>query len=378
MALRNYILFFGVAVIFLLAVIFVFLKAPKAGLELEGKILSEVSEIKIGFLAPLTGEASSYGIAAKKGFDLALQDLNNEIMGMRVKAIYEDGKCEGKEAVNGAQKLISIDGVIAIIGELCSSATLAVAPIANRNKVILISPASTSPEITKSGDFVFRTVPSDSMQGKFGAELVKDLGFNRLAILYSNEDYGIGFKNVLEKEFEKINGKVVASEAFERKASDFKSQLTKIKAKNPDSIYIISNDPRASSIILKQIKELGIESQLFGSEGLKSKDILESAGEAAEGLILSSVSFGNFEFFEKFREKYGEDPGPFSAQSYDALISLSKAIEKANSLNTEKIKNALYNVEFEGFSGKIKFDENGDISGNYEVFKVINGEFVPQ
>jgi branched-chain amino acid transport system substrate-binding protein len=335
-------------------------------------------EVRIGFIAPLSGEAATYGISARRGFDLALKDLNYSILGRNVRVFYEDGRCTGKEAVTGAQKLISVNKVILIIGELCSSATLAIAPLAEQNKVLLISPASTSPEITKAGDYIFRTVPSDALQGEFGAKLVERLGFKKLAILHSNEDYGIGFRNVLKNSFESLGREVVAIESFERGANDMKTQLTKIKEKQPDSIYIISNDPKAATIALKQIKELGISAQLFGSEGLKSKDIIEGAGGAAEGLILSSVTSGTPEFVEKFMEEYGEEPGPFSAQAYDALMAFSKALEKIGFFDREKVKNALYDIEFQGYSGHIDFDENGDVSGNYEVFKVINNEFVSQ
>jgi branched-chain amino acid transport system substrate-binding protein len=323
--------------------------------------------IKIGVMAPLTGDAASYGLGVQNGIEMAKEDL-----GLNIEIIYEDTQCEGREAVTAINKLISIDDVDAIIGELCSGATLAVAPIAEESRIPMISPASTSPDITNSGDYIFRTVPSDELQGGFGADLVKDLGFEKLAILYSNEDYGLGFNNVLE---EKFDGEVVASEPFERGANDLRAQITKIKNSGADAIYIISNSPDSAVAALVQIEQLGLKAQVFGSEGLKSDDISFGAGDASEGLIITSVSTGTEEFFQKHKRVYGIPPGPFASQGYDALQAISIALEGAK--NSEQIKNNLYDVSFNGVSGKIDFDENGDIKGSYELYKVRAGNFIP-
>ncbi|MCH7568301.1 MAG: penicillin-binding protein activator [Nanoarchaeota archaeon] len=323
--------------------------------------------VRIGFMAPLTGDAASYGESIKRGVELARKDsgLNN------IEITFEDSGCEPKGAVNSINKLISVNRVQAIVGEVCSGATLAAAPIAERNDVVLISSSSTSPKITEAGDYIFRTVPSDALQGNFGAQLVYEKGYRKLAILYSNEEYGLGFNNVLVDRFQ---GQVVTSEAFERGASDLRTQLTKIKNSGADSIYIISNSPDSSIAALKQIKELGLNIKLFGSEGLKSADILE-AGSAAEGLILTTVSSGTTDFAENHKRVYGEEPGPFAAQAYDAFMAVAKAIKQGAKTGAE-IKDALYDIEFNGASGRIEFDRNGDVSGNYNVFEVRGGKFV--
>ncbi len=325
--------------------------------------------IRIGVMIPLTGDAASYGLSVKDGIELAKKDL-----GSNLELIYEDSKCDGKEAVTAINKLISINKVQAIIGELCSGATLPAAPIANEQKVVMISPASTSPKITEAGDFIFRTVPSDALQGDFGAALVAKKGFKKLAILYSNEEYGVGFNEVLVKSFVLKGGLVVASEAFERTSVDLRTQLTKIKNAKPDSIYIISNSPDSAVAALKQIKELKINATIFGSEGLKSDDIIKGAGNSAEGLILTSVSSGTTGFIQRHNEVYTKDPGPFAAQGYDAFQALHLAIQ-AGAKTGEEIKNKIYATEFDGASGKIKFDENGEITGNYDIYIVKDGKF---
>jgi len=329
--------------------------------------VSDDGIIRLGFMAPLTGDAASYGQSARKGVELALKDSGLED---RVILKFEDSGCEGKGAVNAINKLISVDKVVAIIGEMCSGATLAAAPIAEQNGVVLISGASTSPEITNSGDFIFRTIPSDALQGTFGANLVYDQGAKRLGILYSNEEYGAGFNNVLE---DKFRGQVVASEAFERGALDLRAQLTKIKNANPDAIYIISNSPDSAVAALTQIKELGIDVTIYGSEGLKGPEV--SGLSAANGLILTSVSSGSESFMESHKTEYGTDPGQFSAQSYDAFMAIANTI-KQGARTGDEIKNALYNINFRGVSGDIDFDSMGDISGNYDIFEVKSGQFV--
>ncbi len=327
--------------------------------------------VVIGVMAPLSGDAASYGLSILKGAQLAVKEANLP----NVKLVVEDSKCEAKEAVTVINKLISVDGVQAIIGEVCSGATLAAAPIAEQHNVVMISASSTSPEISKQ-KWVFRTVPSDALQGAFGARLVKERGFSRLAVLYPNEDYGVGFNAVLEEEFPKQQGKVVASEAFDRGTVDLRTQLTKIKAAKPDAIYLISNSPDSAVAALKQIKEMGINAAVFGSEGLKSDDILTGAGNAAEGMILTSVSGGTIGFITKHQAQYNSEPGPFAAQGYDAYKALALAIQQGARTGPE-IREKLLQLQFTGASGAIDFDDNGDVSGNYDTLVVREGKFMP-
>ena len=334
---------------------------------------SEVDEkkvVKVGFMGPLSGDAASYGLSIKKGVDMAKKELNVE----GINLIYEDSRCEGKEAVTAINKLISVDGVSVIIGEVCSGATLASAPIANQNNVVLISAASTSPKISEAGDYIYRTVPSDALQGNFSANLVYRKGHRKLAILYSNEEYGLGFSNVLRDSFKKAQGRVVATETFERGSTDLRTQLTKIKSAEPDTIFLISNSPDAAVAILRQIKELKIDVTVYGSEGVKNDAIIKGAGEAAEGLVVTSVSSGTTAFTGNHKDAYGEGPGPFAAQGFDAFKAVALAIENGASSGKE-IMEKLRSIAFDGASGHIKFDENGDISGNYDIYIVKDGVF---
>ncbi len=341
---------------------------PEEGIEQQEKI-------KIGVMVPLTGDAASYGESVKKGVELAKKQFKAE----NVELVYEDSKCDGTQSVSSINKLISIDKVVAIIGELCSDATLPAAPIAEQNKVVMISPASTAPNLTQAGDYIFRTVPSDASQGTFGAKLVAAKEYKKLAVLYVNNDYGVGFNDVLKKEFPKmgVDTEVVASEAVEKQAVDVKAQLTKIKGSKPDALYIISNSPETAVAALKQAKELGLNVALFGSEGLKNDVIIKGAEGAADGLIVTSVSTGSIGFVQAHNSTYSENPGPFSAQAYDAFQALHITI--SNGAKTgEEIKSNLTGMSFQGVSGMIEFDKNGDVSGNYSVFVVKDGAFAAE
>lgn len=323
---------------------------------------------KIGVMLPTSGDVAEYGKGALGGVELAHKLINMD----NIELVLEDSQCDGKAAVNSINKLISVENVVAIIGELCSSATLAAAPVAEENHVVLISPASTSPKITEAGDYIFRTIPTDARQGVFAAELISDEGYDKLATLYPNEDYGKGFSEVIEKSFIEMGGKVVRSESFERGSTDVRSQLTKIKRSNPDVLFLISNSPDAAIAALRQIKELGITAALYGSEGLKADSIAQADG--AEGLVITSVNPGSTEFSDNHNAEFGRDPGPFAAQGYDAYMALAKAIEDGATTG-EEIKNKLYEISFTGVTGEVEFDENGDVGGSYDIYKVIDGQF---
>ncbi len=323
---------------------------------------------KIGVMLPTSGDVAEYGKGALGGVELAHKLINMD----NIELVLEDSQCDGKAAVNSINKLISVENVVAIIGELCSSATLAAAPVAEENHVVLVSPASTSPKITEAGDYIFRTIPTDARQGVFAAELISDEGYDKLATLYPNEDYGKGFSEVIEKSFIEMGGEVVRSESFERGSTDVRSQLTKIKKSNPDVLFLISNSPDAAIAALRQIKELGITAAIYGSEGLKADSIAQADG--AEGLIITSVNPGSIEFSDNHNAEFGRDPGPFAAQGYDAYMALAKAIEDGATTG-EEIKNKLYEMSFTGVTGEVEFDENGDVGGSYDIYKVIDGQF---
>ncbi len=334
-------------------------------------VVVEKKVIKIGFLAPLTGSDSQTIKTARLSTKLAIKEFNKE--GISVELIESESKCDAAGAVPGVNELIA-KGVVAIIGDFCSGATLAAAPIANKAHIPMISPSSTSPKITESGEYIFRTIPSDALQGKFVADLVTSKGLKNLAIMYGNEPYGIGLSNSIKTSFEALGGKV-QTEPFENGDIKFDAQLARIKTANPDSLMIIANDPTSATAALLAIHAASIKAQVFGSEAIKSPTILKDAGSAAEGLIVSSTSVGTPAFREKYKTYYQSDADDYASQAYDATTLLLAAIRNG-AYTGEAIKDAVSKMDIEGVSGHIKFDSNGDINGNYDVYTITNGKYV--
>jgi branched-chain amino acid transport system substrate-binding protein len=327
--------------------------------------------IKIGFMGPLSGEAVIYGESTKKAVELAVKEKKLA----NIELIFEDSKCEGKEAINAINKLIAIDGVSAIIGEFCPEATLAAAPTANQNSVVLISSGSGDMRISNAGEYIYRTIPPNTAQAKLTAQLMNDQGLTKIALLYSDEKYGIGLSDELTQEIEKQGGEIVARESFDQGDTDLEGQLSEIKDADPDAIYLATDSIDSAIAAINQIEKNNIKAALYGAEGVRSNEILDATKGAAEGLIITALDTGTTIFKETYKKEYDEIPGPFAAQSYDAFNALAMAIEDGARTGQE-IKDVLQKIEFNGASGHIVFDKNGDVPGNFDVLVVMNGKFI--
>lgn len=363
----------GLIVVVALAVVLIVMQTKK-----------DAKEIKIGAILPLTGDAALYGQNIKKGIDLAITDINQRggIHKKKITVIYEDSKANPTEGVSAFNQLVDIYGVPAIIGDAVSSVTLAISPIADKKKVIVISPLSSAPSITEAGDFIFRNVPSDLFGGRVAAYFaVKDQGWKSLAIIYINNDFGVGLKEIFSNLAESLGSKIVASEAFEQGSADFRAQLTKIKSKNPDAIFLVGY--REVPQILIQIKELGVKSYLIGTGLLEDPKIIDLAKQASEGIFFTQLQYSPDsheqnvrQFVDSFKNRYGYEADIIAAYGYDAMKVLAYAMEKSD-LSPEKIKEELYKVkDFKGVTGEISFDENGDVIQPMGVKIIKNGEFI--
>lgn len=336
--------------------------------------------IKIGTILDLSGPAVSDNLKVKKGIELALEEINSKggVDGRKIEISWEDDKCDAKEGTSAILKMMSLYKFPVIIGGSCSSVTLAIAPIAEENKIVLISPYSSNPQITNAGDYIFRTVPSDIFEANLEAEFAaKNLNLKKVGFLYVNNDYGKGLVDVFSSRFEELDGQVLIEEPYALDASDFRTHLIKIKDKNPDLIYIAGYQ-QALINILKQIKELGITTQLMANSLMDDPQIVKEVGDSAEGIIVGSVFVDpTEEFRSKFQNMYGEKGGTLEADGYDTLNMIARAIEKG-SYKSEGIKNALYDLEYDGALGHLTFDKNGDIIWPKIIMKILkNGQFVP-
>ena len=350
------------------------------GVKLFGTKEEKISEpIKIGVILPLSVKAANLGENAKQAIDLAMIEINKTTP--KIEVIYGDDRCDPKEAVSVYQ-LFKQQNVKFIIGPICSPGTLAVAPLAERDGVVLITTGSAAETISQAGDFIFRNhITMSQKTGKLAQ--VAALKFNSVATIYdqANDAYLAG-NNIVVDEFNKQSKVVAVTEGFGKDATDFRTQLTKIKIKQPEAIYIGALMPQAA-IIVNQMKELGISSQIISEDGFAvDNKFLEAIGKSSEGIIFATTDFNrentNQIFWDLYAQQFGRNPDIFAAQSYDTAMILVKIIrENCNSGNSVCVKNSLYKIQdYPGVSGKTSFDQNGDVKKSVVLKTIKNGQFV--
>lgn len=333
---------------------------------------------------PLTGELATYGEPVKRGMEFASGEINNAggINGKSLKLIFEDDLGDPKTAVAAFNKLIDSEKVPIILGPLTSSASMATAPVAERRKVVQLSTIAGTIKLKYSGDYVFRVFASDELQAKAIVDkAINVFGSKRAAILYINNAYGQGIKEVAEKEYIGKGGKIIAIESFNEGDKDFRTQLIKIKNANPDLIFGLSYW-KEGALILVQAKELGIDTIFLGGDAWYGP-IGEVSGEATELLVFTNMAFGKEyryhpkmqQFIKAFHKKYSREADAYSATGYDAVYLAKNAIEKGG-YNADGIRKALYDTkDFVGALGKIIYDEYGDNVGvEFDLYVIKDGE----
>lgn len=344
---------------------------------------SQKGPINIGAILPLTGDAGFYGESIQKGINMAVDEINEKggINSRKINVIYEDSKASPMDGVTVFNRLINIHKVPVVIGDAVSSVTLAIAPIAEKNKVVVLSPLSSAPDITNAGDFIFRNVPSDLFGGKVAAYFaVRERGWRSLSILYINNSFGVGLKKVFSDEVTTLGGNIVASEAYEEASTDFRTQLTKIKAVNPDAIFLVGYQEVSQALI--QAVELGIKATFLGTGLLEDTKFVDMAKGSAEGVFFTQLQYATDSldpvtknFVDAFKKKYNSEPNIITAYGYDAMKVLSSAMMKG-SLSSKSIKEELYKTKsFKGVTGEISFDANGDVIQPMGIKVIKNGKF---
>lgn len=338
--------------------------------------------INIGFIGPLTGDIPVIGEGKRLMVELAAEEINSEggIDGKRVNVIYEDAYCKSKGGTDAANKLINVDRVNYILGGSCSPETLAAAPIAEENHVILMSDCSTSPDVTNAGDYIFRVIPSDAYQGKVAAEhAFNNLGVRKVAIMACLNEWCQGLQDVFTETFETLGGEIVEVQNFEPDSSDLRTELLKVKEANPDLVYI-PTFIQSSTAILKQMQELGMNKPVLGGDVWADNTLWQNVGQPSfKTQFLMPKSETPEDLNANFKARFGQDKEiTFCAlQAYDVMKIYAKVISEVGD-NPEAVKNALYNMpEYQGASGPIEFDQNGDVKkAVYSIMEVQNGEAI--
>ncbi len=340
--------------------------------------------VKIGAVLVLTGPDARSGQNAKRGIDLAVNEINRvqRTRGKRMGVIFEDDQGEPQKAVSAVRKLIDVDRVSAIIGPMWSTSVLAVAPIVNKERVVLLSPTASAPSITKAGDFVFRNTYSDLLEGVKDAEYAfAELGYRKAGIITVNLDAGVEIADVFCKRFEELGGKVVLRESYEAKTQDFRSLLAKLTGKNVDFVYLMGY--AEMGLLLKQAREMGIQAPFVSTIMFEISDVVKTAGSAAEGVTYSYPSYdpnlgGELvaAFSSSFTSMFGHPPDPEAAFAYDAAMILGKVMMESGQ-NTTAIRDALLRLhDYQGVTGITTFDANGDVIKPIGFKLVRNAKYV--
>jgi branched-chain amino acid transport system substrate-binding protein len=343
----------------------------------------EIEPLTIGAVLPLTGEAAHWGIPPRNAAELAIDEINaaGGIGGRKLKFLAEDDRCQPADGVSAFNKIMATANPPVIVGAVCSSVTLAIAALAESRKTVLISPASTSPKLTDAGDFIFRVVPSGSLRGKVFAEyLYNERGLRKLAVLYINNEGGIGGSSAFKAQFTQLGGAVVVEESYAQGATDVRAQLTKIKAANADGVMVGSYPPD-TVLVLRQAHELQLQQPLFfTTEAVQNPEVLREAGDAANGAvyILAAPASGEAPeaFTQAYEAKFGKKPELFAAEGYDIVRLVGQAIaaDKDKPVSGSSIRDFLYQVRnYKGASGAITFDKNGDVIKPYAIMTIEAG-----
>lgn len=340
--------------------------------------------IKIGLATPLTGASAQDGKAIQNGVNLAVKQVNDEggIDGKQVEVTAEDDKGDSSEAATVANKLAQDDSILAVVGHFNSSCTLAGAPIYNQAGIVQISPGSSSEAVSDAGDYTFRTITTDAVQGQYLAEwCVNELGYKNIAILYENDDYGLGLADVAQRETEALGATVTVREAYEVNQTDYSTVLTKVAASDAD-VLIIGGLYNETALIAKQMSDNGIgEMPIMGVDAIYSDALIELGGDAVNGIKLtayfsdSSESQVTQDFIAAYTEEYGEAPGTYAAYAYDAALMILDAIKNAGT-DRAAIRDYIADIDgFEGATGTASFDENGDVIKEPLRMEIKDGAF---
>ena len=342
--------------------------------------------IKVGEFASLTGKEATFGTSAHEGTLLAVEQINaaGGVLGKKLELLTEDDQTKAGEPANAVNKLISKDGVVAILGEVASSRSLEAAPICQQNKIPMISPASTNPTVTQQGDYIFRVCFNDTFQGGALANFASStIQAKKVAILTDvKSDYSKGLAKSFKEKYTSNGGKVGIELDFNGGDKDFKGQLTAIKSDAPDAIFLPGyyNDV---ALICIQAKQLGLNIPIFGGDGWESESLLTIGKDAMEGHYFSthcSPDQGNPEmasFVEAYKKRFnGKTPDAMAVLGYDSALVLADAIKRAGTTESAKLRDAIAATkDFNGASGKFYLNENRDAVKALVFIQIKGGKF---
>jgi branched-chain amino acid transport system substrate-binding protein len=345
--------------------------------------------VPIGAIISETGAAASYGGKVRKGLDLALEEINavGGFQGKTLELIYRDDATNPEVGRQVARSLVEEQGVGLIIGAVSSTVTLAISPICEEHKVVLLSPTASAPQITTAGDYIFRNYPSDILEGTAMANFARDLGLERVAVFAVANEYGAGLVDVFTGEFESRFRQIVRRVDFpEGRPESVASEVEALRSQPPDGIYIAAY-VRDVAELIKRIRKAGLPSIILTSSSVTDAELVQLAGMAAEDLVFPRSSTFDPDsdsptvrsFIEAYRERYGDErPDSFAAHGYDALKLLLLGMQKVGSTYPRDVARGLGAInDYEGPTGRLAFEEHGDVIQYPRLYVIRHGRAVP-
>lgn len=341
---------------------------------------STTGDIVIGAYLSMTGSTADFGIKTKQGAELAVAEANEAggINGRKLRLVVLDNQGRADEAASAVTRLIDVEKAVAIMGEVASTLSLQGGRICQQRGIPMVSPSSTNEQVTRIGDNIFRVCFIDPFQGyvmaKFTAENLK---LTKVAILKDNRsDYSIGLAKSFAEQFKKLGGTVVLEESYQAGETDFSAQLTKIKATNPEGLYIPGYYSEVGNIA-RQARRLGVTATLLGGDGWDSPQLGNIGGADIVGAYYSNhfapdnPSPRAKQFIEAYKGKYNETPSGLGALGYDATAVIINAMKQAKEISPAAIREALVATkDFDAVTGKLNFDANRDTVKPAVVLKV--------
>ncbi len=355
--------------------------APSAA----GGAPAPADSILVGVATSLTGGQATFGISTRNGIELALGEVNaaGGVKGKKLVTRVYDTQGRPEEAASAVTRLINQDRVTIVLGDVASSNSLAMAEKAQAAKVPMITPSSTNPGVTKTGDYIFRVCFIDPFQGFVMAKFAREnLKLSRVAMLRDNRSaYSMGLADVFERKFTEMGGKVVGTESYSAGDTDYRAQLTALKRAKPEAIYVPGYYSEVG-IIARQAKELGLTVPLMGGDGWDSEKLFELGGSAVEGSYFSNhyssqdPSPAVQKFVADYKAKYGGVPDALAALAYDAARVAVDAMKRAPDLQPASLRDAIAQTKgFPGVAGSITLDEGRNAVKSATVLKVGEGTY---
>jgi len=339
--------------------------------------------INIGAYLPMTGNVAAYGQMAWSGIKIA-HTMEPKVLGRPVDLKLVDTKSDKVESANAVSRLIDKEKVVAIIGEMISGNTIAGSDYAERSKIPMVSPTATNPIVTYNKKYIFRVCFIDPDQGHIAAKLaVQELKAKTAALIYDiSQDYCVALAKFFKKDFIKLGGKIVAETKFKTGDRDFTPQLSAILAAKPDIIYAPIYYTECA-LIARQAREIGLDVPILAGDGVQAPELIKIGGKSVEGVYFTAHFHRDMitnergkKFLSTYEKQTGKPLDAFVAMGADAYFIIIDAIQRANSADPTKIRNALASTkDFEGVTGKITLKPNGNAIKAMVVNKVKNGKF---